>query len=184
MVTLTLDLVTEIERFEPVNDPSEEEAILHLRYHNPGEGLVKAGELSLVKSALPKTGRDITTQYDVTLTLRESARDLPWSVEDTRSKVGFRADYGGTTSVNAGFVLREIESTDYETWYGILDLAFDHLPDGKSLDFVDLSKEMQTTQPMETDHEHEWLTGKPYESNYVTLELDVSPGALDDEDSD
>lgn len=185
MTLTTLDVVGEIRQYDSHQMSSEPEGCLYLRYYDESiDDLMNFGDLQLVESLFPTDGREVALDYRVTMTFSESARGTEHDVGETRSRMELRADYMGTRrskSDSVWFVLRDPNSEDYATRRGMVKIYPDSVPDDASMDFLDSSQEFKLgpLEEVDVDH-HRWPGGKPFESYYVTVEFELSPGALDE----
>ncbi len=185
MALLSLEFVTQIEYFEPHDMAATDEGFMRLRYYDSSiDDLMIFGSMNYSESLLPGDGRESVTDFEVSMSFSDSSGGTSTSIGDTRSIVELRADFMGikrAESESAWFVFREPGSEDYGSRKGIMDVYPDHLPSGKSMEFLDWSRdfELGPLQDVDVEH-HRWPGGKPYDSYYVTVEFEHSPGVLDD----
>lgn len=185
MPEFNFDFLIQFEYFEPNSMAPVEEGYGHLRYYDTRiDDLLILGTMHYSQSLLPNQHRGTITDYEVTMSWFDSPQDIAQTIGETRSVVELRADYMGIrsrSSDSAWFVFRELESADYESRKGIMDVYPGRLPEEQSMEFLDRSAEFKKgTLGGDPDVTHEWPMGEPYESYYVLFEFELSPGALDD----
>ena len=184
MLPFTFEFVMEIESFEAVFTSSPDEIYSHIEWYKEGiDDLMIVGSMHFSKSLLPTDERDYGTEFEVSISWFDTPQNVCKIIGEKRSVVELRADFMGIKrdkSNSAWFVFRELESTDYDSRKGIMDVYPDSLPSGKSMEFLDWSAEFESHTSDEQDQpEHMWPTGAPYECYYVTFEFELSPGALE-----
>lgn len=180
MTLFSTDVVVQTEFFEGNPMDPDEEGYSHVRYYDEAaDGLWDVGTIQYARSLLPQDGRDSVTDFEGTVTWRDSPRGVPTAVGARRSVVELRADYVGIDDRDdaALFILRDPGSGDYDERRGTLDLWLPALPDGTSVDVLAQSKEIRSATGSE-DVPHAWPTGEPYDSNYVTLSFEHAPERL------
>ena len=104
----------------------------------------------------------------MTLTLRESPTQTEMSIEDTTAVMEFRADYAGVNKGSPEFTLRKKSQDELDSRYGYLRLYPGEFASDDPLDFIDLTKEKALG------------VRDPYESYYLTLEMEITPTTLGD----
>lgn len=179
MPVFSFEFVIEIEYLDPTNMAPVEEGYGHIRYYDERiDDLMILGTMHFSESLLPTEGGS----YEVSMSWFDSPQNVSQTIGKEQSIVELRADfYGIKDESRANFVFRDPESTDYDSRKGIMDVyPEDGLPEEKSMDFLDWSKEFKLGPWQEVDVDHNrWPGGIPFESYYVTFEFERSPGALD-----
>lgn len=166
------NVIADIDRFEDTSHSSGEEEVVmpmydRARKRESGWRVPGVGNLTIIETLVPSEGKEIGTPYEMSLNFTETPVGTEKSVGETESTVELRADYYAADGSNAFFVLREQGSEDYESRSGVLEV-FSNLPDGKTLDVVDLTKDKIG------------FAGPPHSSCYLTLEFAVAPDAFEE----